>query len=140
MPPFYIADFERVTDEAFSFLTRRYGYAPCPVERGGLWGTGYLRRYVRDQQEVSVCFGDADSHYLCTVSFRDDAGQANAPQYTTRDLATLLVKRYPAFVHPTRSNLSGDTTPESIVRNYGKLVGEYAVDVIEGDFSAFAHQ
>jgi hypothetical protein len=138
MAPFHVADFERVTEDAFSFL-RHYGYATRPVERGGLWGSGFLRRFVRGPQEVSVCFGDADSHYLCTVSFRDDAGRDTATRYTNRNLAALLAKRHPAFVHPTRTDLSAETTPESIIRQYGNLVRDYAIDVVEGDFEAFSN-
>jgi hypothetical protein len=138
MTVFYPADFERVTDEAFSYLSADYGYTASPAERGGIFGSGFLRRFVRGSCEIAVCFGDADSQHLCTVGFRDDVGQDIAERsYTSRGLVTLLAQRHPAFVHPTRADLSGELTPGSVVAQYGSLLRDYAIDVIEGDFSAF---
>jgi len=130
---FWAADFGKVTDDAFSFLTVAHGYAASPVERGGYLGSGFLRRYMRDSHQIAVCFGDADSHHLCRVSFRVDIGGKAGE----RSLAELLDRRYPEFVHPTQADLSKELTPEAIIREYAELVHKYAMDVVEGDLTGF---
>ena len=138
MATFSLAEFERVTDDAFSFLSAEYGYTALPAGSGGLFGSGFLRRFVRGSYEIGVGFGDADSHHLCSVEFRDDVGQDIVERsYTARGLVTLLAQRYPAFAHPTRTDLSNGATPKSILAQYAELLRQYAIDVLEGDFSAF---
>ena len=78
MTAFYLADFERVTDEAFSYLCADYGYTASPAERGGRFGSGFLRRFVRGSYQIAVVFGDADSPHLCVVGLQDDVGQGIA--------------------------------------------------------------
>jgi hypothetical protein len=138
MAAFYLADFERVTDDAFSFLTADCGYTALAAERGGMFGSGFVRRFIRGSYQIGVLFGDADSHHLCGVQFQDDVGQDIAKRNgTARNLVTLLAQRYPEFTHPTRPDLSSGATPTSILSQYGTLLRQYANDVIEGDFSVF---
>jgi hypothetical protein len=138
MGAFSLKCFEAVTADAFSFLLANHAYAACPVEPGGHLGSGFLRRFIRGSCEIGVCFGDADSQRLCTVSFRDDVGQNIAERsYKARELSTVLAARHPTFSHPTRADLSAELTPEAIVRQYAELVRRYAADVVAGDFSVF---
>ena len=70
--------------------------------------------------------------------FHDDVGQNIAERsYMDRGLVTLLARRYPAFAHPTRADLSGDMLPEDVIRQYADLLRRYAIDIVQGDFSAF---
>ena len=138
MAAFYLADFERVTDEAFSFLSTDHGYTASPAKRGGHLGSGFYRGYFRGPYQVGVGFRNADAHHLCAVEFRDDLGQDIAERsYMARELVTLLAQRYPSFAPPTLADLSRGMTPEGVVVLYAKLVREYALDVVEGDFSAY---
>lgn len=138
MAAFKFKDFEAVTADAFSFLLKNHAYAACAAEPGGHLGSGFLRRFVRGSHEIGVCFGDADSHHLCRISFRDDVGQNIVERsYMVRELGALLAQRCPSFAHPTRAELSDALTPEAIVRQYAELLQRYAIDVVEGDFSAF---
>lgn len=133
-----LEDFQRVTDEAFSFLTVDHAYTACSAERGGHLGSGLVRRFARASYEIGILFSDADSHHLCSVWFRDDVGQKIVERsYMERGLVTLLARRYPALVHPTRSDLSDDVTPEVVIRQYADLLQKYAIDIVQGDFSAF---
>jgi hypothetical protein len=133
-----LSDFERVTDHAFSFLAAEYGYGALPAERGGKFGSAYVRRFVRGSYEIGLGFGDVDSHHLCEIWFRDDRGQNIVEHsYTQRNLFVLLAKRHPKFVHPTRTDLSDVVSPESIIAQYAQLVRDYVLDVVKGDFSAF---
>lgn len=131
-------DFQKVTDEAFSFLTVDHSYTACAAERGGYLESGFVRRFVRAPFEIGIVFGDADSQHLCSVGFRDDIGQNIVERsYMERGLLTLLAQRHPAFAHPTRSDLSDELTPEDVIRQYAELLREYAIDIVEGDYSAF---
>jgi hypothetical protein len=130
------SDFERVIDRAFSFLTAEHAYTALPFE-SSRYG-GYVRRFVRDSFEIGLMFGDADSHHLCEIWFRDDIGQKIVERsYVERGLFGLLEQRQPSFVHPTRADLSNEVTPESVIVKYAEALKCYAIDVIKGDFSAF---
>ena len=130
------SDFERITDRAFSFLTAKYSYVALPFE-SSRYG-GYIRRFARDSFEIGLMFGDADSHHLCTIWFRDDVGQNIVEHsYMERSFFGLLQQRQPTFVHPTRADLSNAVTPESVIVKYAEALQCHAVDVIKGDFSAF---
>jgi hypothetical protein len=83
-------DFERITDDAFSFLSADHGYAALPAERGGIWGSGFLRRFVRGSYEIAVCFGDADSHHLCSPPTLADLSDEMTPEKIIRQYAQLL--------------------------------------------------
>jgi hypothetical protein len=130
-------DFQKVTDEAFSFLMVDHLYTAYPAERGGRFG-GFVRRFTRASYEIGIIFGDADSQHLCSVWFRDDVGQKIVESsYMGRDLVTLLARRYPTFAHPTTNDLSDAMTLEVVIRQYADLLRKYAIDIVEGDFSAF---
>lgn len=133
-----LEDFGSLTDDEFAFLSNDHSYEPLPAERGGLFGSGFVRRYVRGNCEIGVCFGDADSHHLCVIWFNDELNQDIAKRgYVSRELSTLLAERNAGFVHPTRQDLSTGATPRSVVAQYAKMLKEFASDVIEGDYSPF---
>jgi hypothetical protein len=133
-----LIEFEQLTDQHFGFLSAEHSYEPQPPQRGGRFGTAFIRSYVRGNLEIGVSFGDVDSHHLCSIWFNDDLNEEIARRsYKVRDLSQLLASRNPSFDHPTAQDLSGNAAADSVIARYGTLLRDFAVDLLRGDYSAF---
>ena len=133
-----LQDFEVLTDQLFSFLVDDYGYSPCPAHKGGIFDSAFVRSYARDGMEVSICFGDADSHHLCQIVFKDrreEKSTDDRPQL--RPFNHLLDLESPSFDDLTRADISENLGYEDVLARYAGLLHEFGSDALNGDFSRF---
>ena len=134
-------DYDRILEEAFSFLIAEFGYSSQPARTGGgLFGSGLHKTFTRGRQTIALLVGDADSQLFCNVFFSDGDDMQVEPSrrlYRQRTLGFLLMRKGVDFnVAGTGSPASDATVKEALVA-VGNLVKEHAIDVVDGDFSAF---
>jgi hypothetical protein len=136
-----LEDYDRILEEAFSFLISQFGYSSQPARGGGgRFGSGLQKAFTRVRQTIAVSIGDADSQLFCNVFFSDgDDAQVEPSRrhYRHRTLDLLLKRKRVDFDHPDTRSLNSDAAKREALLAYGNLVREHAIDVVNGDFSAF---
>jgi hypothetical protein len=136
-----LEDYDRILEEAFSFLISEFGYSSQPARAGGgRFGSGLHKAFTRDRQTVEMLIGDCDSQLFCDVFFSDgDEAQVEPSRrhYRQRTLYLLLERKCVDFEHPDTRSVDCDAAIKDALVAYGNLVKEHAIDVVNGDFSAF---
>jgi hypothetical protein len=134
-------EYDRILDEAFSFLTSEFGYSSEPAKPGGgRFGSGFQKTFFRQNCTITLLVGDADSRIFCNVFFSDGDDvkvEASRRCYRQRTLDLLLARKNLSFDDPCAYGLDSDSAKAGALVAYANLVKECALDVVQGDFSAF---
>jgi len=130
-------EFESISDEAFSYLVSDFGYSARPTERGGLFKSGFVRRFVKGELAINFLFGDVDSSHLCSVWFDDGIADSVQRRHKGRSLRILLLDRYPEYAHKSDRDLTDEYSGADAIMEYAALIREFGEDAIAGDYSAF---
>lgn len=133
-----VDEFASITDDAFSFLISEFGYSAKPPARGGRFGTGLVREFVKGDLRIVFIFGNADSNRLCSIAFEDGSINARVQHHhMQRTLSVLLMDRLPDYRQKTREDLTHENAFADIILEYARLLKDYGADAVRGDFSAF---
>lgn len=136
-----LEEYDRVLEEAFSFLTSGFGYSSEPAKSGGgRFGSGIHKRFSRQSCTITLLVADVDSRIFCNVFFSDGDDvqlEASRRRFRQRTLPFLLARKNLSFDDPCVKGIDSDSAKKDALFAYGKLVKECALDVVQGDFSAF---
>src|SRR5262245_36693967 len=134
-----LEEYDRILEEAFSFLTSDFGYSSEPARSGGgRFGSGFHKKFARQNLTITLLVGDADSTAFCSVFFSDgDDAKLELPRchFRQRTLGFLLLRKDVSH-DPGAEDLNSDAAKKDALFAYANLVKEYALDVVQGDFSA----
>lgn len=134
-------EYDRILGEAFSFLISNFGYSSQPTQSGGdRFGSALRKTFTRDRQTITLWIGDADSRIFCDVFFSDGEDAQVEPSrchFRHRSLYFLLRRKCVDFDLPDTGSLDSDAAKRDALVACGNLVREHAIDVVNGDFSAF---
>ena len=129
-----LEDYDRILEEAFSFLISEFSYSSRPARGGGgRFGSGLHKTFRRDRQTITLLIGDADSQLFCNVFFSDGDDEQVEPSrrhYRHRTLYFLLKRKCVDFDHPDMRSLDSDAARRDALVAYGNLVKEHAIDVV----------
>lgn len=136
-----LEEYDRILEGVFSFLISDFGYSSQPAQSGGgRFGSGLHKVFTRGRQTVTLLIGDADSHDFCSVFFSDGEDAQVEPSrryFRDRGLYFLLQRKCIDFDLPDKGSLDSDAAKRDALAAYGNLVKVHAIDVVNGDFSAF---
>jgi hypothetical protein len=136
-----LQEYDRILEEAFSFLKSGFGYSSEPSKSGGgRFGSGFHKRFSRQNLSITLLIGDADSQIFCHVFFSDGDDAKLEPsrrRFRQRTLGLLLSRKSLSFDDPCLEDLASDSAKVEALFAYGNLVKDYALDVVQGDFSVF---
>ena len=132
-------DFDDLTDEAFAYLQEDFGYRATPTKIGGRFNTACVREFVREDLNIVLVVGDADSSHFCSIVFVEKFNAIEG--YESHDyhyLSTLLISRQPDFSPPSVSDLPTRDSQVEAIRTYAALLRDCACKEVSGDLSSFS--
>jgi hypothetical protein len=136
-----LEDYDRILEDAFSFLISEFSYSSQPAQSGGgRFGSGLTKTFTRGRQTITLLIGDADSQVFCDVFFSDGQDAQVKParsHFRHRSLYFLLKRKCVDLDLPDKGSLDSDAAKRDALVACGNLVKEHALDVVNGDFSAF---
>lgn len=136
-----LEEYDLILEEAFSFLISNFGYSSQPVQSGGgRFGSGLRKTFTRDRQAITLLIGDVDSNIFCDVLFSDGGDVRVEPSrchFRHRSLYFLLQRKCVDFDLPGKESFDSDAAKIDALVACGNLIREHALDVVNGDFSAF---
>src|SRR5678816_2351797 len=135
-------DYDRILEEAFSFLIAEFGYSSQPARTGGgLFGSGLHKTFTRGRQTIALLVGDADSQLFCNVFFSDGDDMQVEPSrrlYRQRTLGFLLMRKGVDFNVAGTGSPASDATVRVVLVGVGRLVQGCGVGVVAGALSCLA--
>jgi len=136
-----LEDCDQIIEEAFSFLMSDFGYSTEPsTSGGGRFGSGMQKIFSKDRLTITLFIGDVDSQSFCSVFFSDGEAAKVEPSrchFRQRTLRFLLRRKHLDSDDFDINNHDSDTAKSNALAVYGNLVKKFALDVVQGDFSAF---
>lgn len=136
-----LEEYDRILEEAFCFLVSDCNYASQPPQAGGgRFGSGFSKTFTRDRRGITAWIGDADSRLFCDVLFSDGEEAQVEPSrrhFRQRTLFFLLQRKGVEVDFPDIRSLESDEAKRAALIACGNLVKEHAMEIVNGDFSAF---